>query len=69
MALQYALCYIGVVILAFVSGYHNSMFHELTSAYEQKIIGILIQKHEDWDSDEDDDESNDEGYSSGTSET
>ncbi|KAG5779530.1 hypothetical protein H9Q73_006830 [Fusarium xylarioides] len=69
MALQYAMLYISVALLAFLSGYQNGIFGDLVAEVHN------IEDHwyldpdtddEDWDSDEDDDddESDDEDHSS-----
>ncbi|KAF4502554.1 hypothetical protein FAGAP_1224 [Fusarium agapanthi] len=78
MALQYAIVYIGVIILAFVSGINNNMFHGLVEEVHHLDHWDLDRETdgEDWESDEDDsdeedddDESDDEGYCSGICET
>ncbi|KAF5722394.1 hypothetical protein FMUND_2906 [Fusarium mundagurra] len=71
MVLQYAFLYIGVVMLAYISYYHNSMFLELIEEVHNMDHWNLDLEtdDEDWDSeeeeDDDDDGSDDEGYSSG----
>ncbi|KAM0085724.1 hypothetical protein ACKRZS_002052 [Fusarium odoratissimum] len=73
MEVGYIVCYISVLILAYISNNYERLFHALVEELQE------LEDHwqpdpetddEDWDSDgSDDDESDDEGYSSATSRT
>ncbi|KAG5764759.1 hypothetical protein H9Q72_007175 [Fusarium xylarioides] len=62
MALQYAMLYISVALLAFLSGYQSGIFGDLVAEVHNMDHWYLDPDtdDEDWDSDEDDDDDDDE---------